>query len=68
MECEGRTGANGVRRSPWTIGLWRNEGRAENARAMEGIALVLGGSVAVLSVVGAALVVIARLTGGAGEE
>ncbi len=35
---------------------------------MEGIALVLGGSVAVLSVMGAALMVIARLTGGAGEE
>lgn len=35
---------------------------------MEGIALVLGGSVAVLSVVGAALMVLARLTGGAGEE
>ncbi len=43
-------------------------GTSNDARGMEGIALVLGGSVAVLSVVGAALALLARLTGGAGEE
>ena len=35
---------------------------------MEGIAILLGGSVALLSVVGGVLMVIAKLTGGADEE
>jgi hypothetical protein len=35
---------------------------------MDGIAILLGGSVALLSVVGGVLMVIAKLTGGADEE
>ena len=35
---------------------------------MDGIAILLGGSVALLSVVGGVLMVIAKLTGGANEE
>lgn len=35
---------------------------------MEGIAILLGGSVALLSVVGGVLMVIAKLTGGADDD
>lgn len=35
---------------------------------MEGLALLLGGSVAVLSVIGGVLLVVAHLTGGPGPD
>lgn len=42
--------------------------RGAQADGMEGIAILLGGSVAVLSVVGGVLMLIARFTGGPDDD
>ena len=65
MPSELRMDHLGALRDDWVICAER---RASDARGMEGVAILLGGSVAVLSVLGGVLMVIARLTGGPDDE